>query len=274
MHDLTGKKFNRLEVVKRNGSSKDKRAVWLCKCDCGNFKNVVGKDIISGKTKSCGCLKYENSINQAEDLTGQKFGRLTVVKRAENSKSNKTRWECICDCGNELITVGAQLKNGRTKSCGCLQKELLSKRVRTHGMTNERLYGIWCGIKQRCFNPNIDAYKNYGGRGITMCDEWFNDFSKFQKWALKNRYSDDLTIERKDVNGNYEPSNCCWTTRKMQSRNRTDSHNITCGGKTMILTDWALYLGVTRGRLAYLLKRSNFSEEETIKRIEKGLIKK
>lgn len=273
MNDLTGRKFNRLTVLRRNGSSNDKRAMWLCECDCGNEITAVGRAIKDGKIKSCGCLKQENLCSRAEDLTGKKFGRLTVLGRADDyippCGSPKVRWRCLCDCGNETIIVGAYLRNGTSKSCGCLQRELLSEKTKKHGMTDSRLYAIWCGMKQRCQNENSPEYESYGGRGITVCDEWLHNFQAFYDWSMANGYKENLTIERKDVNGNYCPENCCWITKKMQSRNRTDNHKITCKGQTMILTDWANLLGVNRGTLAYKLKNSDLSETEVIENLLK-----
>ena len=156
------------------------------------------------------------------DITGKKFNRLRVIKRVENSKDNKSMWLCVCDCGNTKIVSGVCLKNNSVKSCGCFNYEKRHSQG-THKKSYTRLYGIWSGIKTRCYNQNCKAYKNYGGRSITMFDKWKNSFEDFYEWSLKNNYKEDLTIDRIDVNGNYEPSNCRWITAKKQHSNMRKS---------------------------------------------------
>lgn len=146
------------------------------------------------------------------DITGQKYGRLTVLSYAY-TKNKVAFWKCKCDCGNEKIVRGSHLKNGSIKSCGCFRKEVTGKKATVHGKYGSRLYRIWKGIKGRCFNPSNSKYPIYGGRGITVCNEWL-EYEPFYEWAMKNGYKEDLTIERIDVNGNYEPSNCTWVTEK------------------------------------------------------------
>jgi len=170
-----------------------------------------------------------------QDLTGQQFGRLKVIKRIlPNDKWNDTRWLCKCQCGNRKIITRHSLHKG-TKSCGCLHKE----KITTHGLYHTRIHKEWEGIKARCNNPNDTAFKDYGGRGIKVCNEWNEDFLKFYNWAMDNGYKDNLTIDRINVNGNYEPSNCRWANMTTQQRNRRDSVYVTINGITMHLLEWA-----------------------------------
>lgn len=153
------------------------------------------------------------------DLTGQKFGRLTVIKRGENI-DNHAGWICQCECGNIVNVNGKYLREGKTTSCGCYHNELLRERSLTHGKTHTRLYRIWANIISRCCNSNVDCYEYYGGRGISICDEWKNNFENFYEWSINNGYNEQLTIDRINNDGNYEPSNCRWVTMKEQCKNR------------------------------------------------------
>jgi len=177
------------------------------------------------------------------NLIGQRFGRLTVIKGLDKNKSGEYPWLCKCDCGNETIGVSWRLRNGEKKSCGCLQKEVTSKRVSKHKMYGTRLHSIWRHMKERCDNPNVKFYQNYGGRGITYCQEW-EEFSDFYEWSIKNGYKDNLTIDRIDVNGNYEPDNCRWATTKEQNVNRRNTIRITIDGVTKTIPEWSEKTGV------------------------------
>lgn len=158
------------------------------------------------------------------DLRDKRFGRLVVIQRADNSSSGEARWLCKCDCGNIKIVKGNHLRNEAIKSCGCMEVENRFVVNKTHGGANTRLYNVWLGMRKRCFNPNEAAYPNYGGRGITVCEEW-RDFGAFRDWALNAGYDEnakrgECTIDRIDVNGNYEPSNCRWVDMKIQRQNQ------------------------------------------------------
>lgn len=152
------------------------------------------------------------------DLTGKKFGRLTVIGRAPTVR-NRTYWLCECDCGKRISVDGGNLRGGHTESCGCLQKERASQANTTHGMRGTRLYRIWNCMRNRCYRKSYHAYKHYGGRGIRVCPEW-NSFEPFRDWAMSYGYKDDLSIDRIDVNGNYSPENCRWVTMAYQNQNK------------------------------------------------------
>ena len=176
------------------------------------------------------------------DLTGQKFGRLTVISRAENDKNKHPRWLCRCDCGNTCVVLGENLRSGHTRSCGCWSRE----RSTTHGMKGTPIYKKWRGIKDRCFNPNNKQFKDYGGRGIYMFPEWIDDFQKFYEYVSKLPHfgEEGYTLDRIDNNGNYEPDNLRFTDRKTQSRNTRRNIIVEYQGREMTLAEAAELSGI------------------------------
>ncbi len=198
------------------------------------------------------------------NLIGEKFGRWTVIGKAD-IRNGMTVWKCRCECGTEKEVYQKHLLSGASASCGCLAKEKARERIElyrkdnaTHRMTGTRLYHIWINIKSRCYNDKNNNHSNYGGRGITICDEW-QDFDNFMKWAINNGYTDTLTIERIDVNGNYEPSNCKWTTMKEQGNNRRNNHFITYKGITRTISQWSEMVGINRSTLYARINRDKWS---------------
>lgn len=232
--DLTEIRFGRLTVINRAEDHVKpcgkKEVMWKCRCDCGNEVTVSRSSLTSGNTKSCGCLHNEQlsqrNIQRSDaELSGKKFGKLTVLKLDGTIKGNRM-WKCLCECGNICIVSTNSLRRGNTVSCGCKKKEnasLLHENNVTHGKSKSRLYRIWNGMKTRCNNPNHETYKNYGARGITVCKEWSDSFEAFEKWALNNGYRKDLTIDRINNDGSYEPDNCRWADRFTQARNKRKS---------------------------------------------------
>lgn len=198
------------------------------------------------------------------ELSGKRFGRLYVVSRAPNGNQiqPKSIWACVCDCGNKGEFIGSNLVNGTTKSCGCLQKERTGAAKRKHGKSkNCREYYSWVNMKTRCFNPNSEDWKDYGGRGITVCKRWLgkNGFSNFYAdmgEKPRGRYS----LDRINTNGNYSPANCRWGTDEIQARNKRSNRWIEYNGLKMILQDWADYFGVNQGNLSISIKAKGIEE--------------
>lgn len=191
-----------------------------------------------------------------DDLTGRKYGRWTVIKRAENHITSGgysvTMWNCVCKCGNIRVVRGSDLKSGKSKSCGCLLAD--EPTTKTHGESGTHLYMIYHGMKSRCNNPNNKNYKDYGGRGISICQEWEN-VEAFIRWAKSNGYKDGLSIDRIDVNGNYCPENCRWVTMDAQKANRRDTIRPTAFGRTQTLSEWAKEAGIQKNTIKMRLRR-------------------
>ena len=173
------------------------------------------------------------------DLTGKKFGRLTVlgIDEEKTKLKGKSYWVCKCECGKTISTLGRDLVNGHTKSCGCYSRDKTIERNTKHNLHGTRLYRIWKAIRTRCNNPNFYRYCDYGGRGITICKEW-DDFTNFYNWAINNGYSEELSIDRINVNGNYEPSNCRWVDDFVQMNNTRKNVYLEINGETKSLSEW------------------------------------
>ena len=201
------------------------------------------------------------------DLTGERFGRLVVIRKIPSNRHH-SQWECLCDCDAVRTVDQGNLTSGSTKSCGCFIKDVKIAQLTTHGLSRSpggphtRLYNIWRGMKKRCLSPSNQAYPYYGGRGITVCPEWV-EYEEFHKWAMSNGYQEGLTIERKDNDGHYEPSNCIWATSKTQARNRSSNRILTYGPDSMPMSAWAEKLGMHPSALDKRLK-SGWSVEKTL----------
>lgn len=179
------------------------------------------------------------------DLTGQRFGRLYVLCEVGRNNSGKVLWLCRCDCGNEKIIIGGDLRSGRTTSCGCYHQEVVTEQATIHGKRFSRLYRIWCAMKRRCNSPSSTRYADYGGRGIKVCAEWEHSFSVFQRWAMENGYSDELSIDRIDVNAGYSPENCRWADAVTQARNKRSNRDLIFQGKKQSVAAWADETGIS-----------------------------
>lgn len=189
------------------------------------------------------------------DLTGRVFGRWHVgayVRRPENTNAY---WVCTCDCGNVREVAGYSLTMKKSLSCGCLQVERTSNANKKHGMSHTPLFAVWNTMKQRCSNPNSEKYPRYGGRGITVCEEWRSSFLVFYNWATESGYRPDLSIDRIDNNGNYEPGNCHWASDSLQANNKSNNLMVAFRGKLFTLSELSKTSGINYGALKARIRR-------------------
>lgn len=178
------------------------------------------------------------------DLAGMRFGRLVAVRRIPGMTNKRVMYGCVCDCGNEIEVRSESLRSGHTQSCGCRHSDIVSQNGTKHGHCKTRLYRIWGSMVQRCENPNNKAYSNYGGRGISICSEWRDDFETFYRWSISNGYNNDLQIDRINNHAGYSPENCRFVTRTENSRNRRCTKMVTFMGETKPLPSLCEELGV------------------------------
>lgn len=228
-----GDKIGKILLLEKIGRGSHKDAMWKCQCDCGNVFYRYTSSVKKGK--DCGC-----GIKKKNDLTGKKFGMLTALKKVGTDKNGEARWLCKCDCGNMTVVSRANLSINKTKtiSCGCWRTKMITR----HNHANSKIYKTYTAMKQRCYNQNNPAYIYYGSRGIKVCDEWTdkeNGFENFYNWATSNGYQENLTLDRIDNNGNYEPSNCRWVTMEYQDNNKRNNRYITYKGETHTVAEWA-----------------------------------
>jgi hypothetical protein len=198
---------------------------------------------------------------------GMKFGRWTIKKFLYETKHRDKYYLCVCDCGTEKEVNLKSMKRGLSTSCGCRRSEVTTVRSIRHGhskrINKSSEYRAWCNIRNRCLNHNVKSYKDYGGRGIKVCDAWLNSFENFLK-DMGEKPSEKHTIDRIDVNGNYEPSNCRWATTVEQSRNKRNTVLISYDGKSLTLSEWSELTGVKRSTLSMRFYNYNWSAKEVI----------
>ena len=241
---------------------------YKCVCEiCGKefYEKAYRKDIAKYCSWKCANSRGVN------DLMGKKFGRLKVVS-FDGIKYRYAYWKCKCECGNTTSVRGSHLIEGTTTSCGCYKKELSSKMIKelctTHDLSSSRLYAVYKSIKSRCYSKNQIRYKDYGGRGIKMCDEWKNDFKAFYDWAYENGYDEkaklmECTIDRIDNDGNYEPSNCRWVSMKEQSLNKRTNHRVEYNGKSYTVKEISQIKNCSYGAIMWRLN-NGWSVKDTI----------
>lgn len=206
----------------------------------------------------------ERKGNGFKNLIGKKYGNLTVIGLSDKMSGRKSYWYCKCDCGNEIEVRSDNLTTGNTLSCGCLKKaqdRINLTKFHRHKESRTKLHDTWVRIKQRCLNPNNKSYINYGGRGITVCKEWSESYENFRDWSLNNGYADNLSIDRIDVNGNYEPSNCRWANAKQQANNRRSNLKITYNSETKTLMQWAEVFNLPYSAVTQRYKRGVRGDE-------------
>ena len=200
---------------------------------------ICGKEFEAKCNRTKYCSKECYTKSRTDDMAGKVFGYLTVISNKGSYKGQGTLWLCKCKCGKEVIVRAGSLRNGHSQSCGCLKKQKFLESHTTHNLSKTRIYKIWIQIKKRCNNCNDSGYKYYGNRGIKVCHEWENDFINFYNWAINNGYNKNLSIDRINYNGNYEPNNCRWVDMKIQQRNKRTNRYITINEETHCLSEWA-----------------------------------
>ena len=201
------------------------------------------------------------------DITGKRFGMWTVLNRSYKDETGQWFWSCKCDCGTVRDVCGTSLRSGISKCCGCTRGKL-NKHNLKHGGRNERLYAVWQGMRYRCNNPNSKFFDRYGGRGISICEEW-NDYAKFREWALKNGYDENApkggcTIDRIDNDKGYSPDNCRWVSSKEQCNNRSSNHIIEYNGQSHTLQEWADILGIRKDTLRRRIEAYQWSKQRAL----------
>ena len=253
-----GEKYRKLTFVKYLGKDK---AQFLC--DCGELCEKRYYDVRRGSVTSCGCNKEGQFL---PNLEGERYGKLIAVKELE-IRNGQRFYLFRCECGNVIEHMIKEARRGKLKSCGCGQFTQAGIANTTHGMSNTRIHGIWNKMKARCLNTRNKSYKYYGGRGISICDEWLSEdkgFVNFYEWSMKNGYTDELSIDRIDNDGNYEPSNCRWTTAKVQNNNTRANKIFVYKGEPLTLAQWDDRYDLTYDSLWKRVHKYGYSIEKAL----------
>ncbi|MDF2636521.1 MAG: hypothetical protein K0R78_3395 [Pelosinus sp.] len=276
--DLTGEKYGKLTVIKRSHQDKGWAWYWQCLCECGNITTVKGSDLRRKKKAiaSCGCSRVET--NRAKNnLIGKRFGRLLVVDRLFRDSGRSWHYLTVCDCGEKVSVRAALLNNGNTRSCGCLQKEVMSEITKQRHKNTEylttktnlhkKLHKIWGSMKERCNNPNNPSYSYYGSKGITYSREW-ESFENFFN-DMHHGYKQGLTLERKDSAGNYCKENCVWADYKQQNRNLSSNRLVEYNNIIMTVAELSEITGINYQTLKGRINRGWSIEKAATTRVIK-----
>lgn len=273
LNNLSGKRFGYLTVIERKNNVGEV-PIWKCECDCGKIVDVYASNLRNGNTKSCGCMSGKMvSEKTRKNLSGKKFGNLYVLERLKDYRGESgyksSVYKCLCDCGNFINVRGSNLTSGHTTSCGCnSSRKRIGEKNFKHGLSDSKLHVVWQCMKSRCYYENSDNFEFYGGRGITICDEWLGEkgFENFAKWAYSNGYDEEAkrgecTIDRINPDGDYCPSNCRWITSIEQANNRRSNINIEYKGRIQTLMQWCREYNSNYNRTRERLKKGWDFEE-------------
>lgn len=246
--DLSGQRFDMVTVIRPVGR-KHRYIEYLCRCDCGNEVRLGSNQLRNDCRHSCGCHRL---VNKPE--IGRRYHHLTAIGPVEG---NKKLFVFRCDCGVEKEIDGYHVVNGLTITCGSCEYHLkfMSDRNKTHGLSNTKFYEQYRGMLKRCYDPNAINYRDYGGRGIRVCEEWRTDAKAFYDWAIAHGWSEGLSLDRIDNDGDYCPENCRWATVKEQSHNKRNNLRLTFNGETKIAAEWADELNIPCKTLYERLRR-------------------
>ena len=253
---IIGKKFGHLTVIEYDHTNDKYETFWRCRCDCGSETIVRRSNLQSGTATTCG-----SRVHRMEDLSGRTFGRLTVICFDHIDLRHESNWLCKCDCGNETVVTRDRLLRGVTRSCGCYHRDRTIECNTTHGLRNTKIYNVWDTMIRRCENKNNQRYHRYGGRGITVCDEWHR-FENFYEWAMNNGYESGLTLDRINNDDGYYPENCRWIDNTAQQNNKSNNHYITYNGITHSRADWSRILNVNYETLRFRILRGDMRDFE------------
>lgn len=256
--DFLNIKFPNITVIRKmpiiKGSS---HAFWEYKCICGKVKVASSHNLRRNKNISCGCSRVKRK--GIKDIIGLRVGKLVVIKNLESrNRYGVSLFDCLCDCGQTKIVDRGSLTNKSTTSCGCNSPYKNDKSA-------QRVRKIWKGMIDRCYNPLRNSYVDYGLKGITICNDWLNDFNSFYVWSISNGYSDGLTIDRfPNVKGNYEPSNCRWANVFQQANNRTNNVCLTYNGETKTISEWSSIVGINQSCISQRLRKLKWSVKDAL----------